>query len=602
MSSIERLTIKRFKQIEELILDLKETTLLIGANNAGKSSVLQALHFAVSVAQTAMLVGENVRWGNDKFELSFNPSQLLYSPVSDVLSLAYGGQLAEAANAQIEIRIDCADGSNCTVAVRRGRNRNIGISIVGRVLGDRLMNMDNPFTIYAPGLAGIPKDERYMSPGVVRRIVARGDANLVLRNVLLMLLREEEKGRAKLWKQYHEKKTALTDVHAWKGPWKSFLSEMDVLFPGIQFDISFDEQRDEYIEVFFIRPGMPKLPIDAAGTSILQASQIMAYIALFKPMVLILDEPDSHLHPNNQRAMCNLVSSLSEKMGFRALISTHSRHVMDAMRETAQIVWMSGGKKVNFNSVNTAAMLMQLGALDSVDYFTNGQLKCLFATEDSDDDSILALKILLGCSGFNMKQTEIRSYSGCSKVEAALVLHTFLAEKAPRVRFIVHRDRDYMSDDAATKFNAQITGIGALSFLTSNSDVENYFLNAEHLSALNQGLTVDRAREIIQQATDSTKQKSIELLINNRTEAAIRSRNGGPAHNAGELATKANADYEAAPEQWRRGKIVLKAVKSLLHQELKRNPVIFAATTHLVLIDLVQMRDLIWTPAVTASL
>ena len=94
MSSIEKLTIKRFKQIDELILDLKATTLLIGANNAGKSSVLQALHFAASVAQTAMLVGENVRWGNDRFELSFNPSQLLYSPVSDVLSLAFGGTRA----------------------------------------------------------------------------------------------------------------------------------------------------------------------------------------------------------------------------------------------------------------------------------------------------------------------------------------------------------------------------------------------------------------------------------------------------------------------------------------------------------------------------
>jgi hypothetical protein len=138
--------------------------------------------------------------------------------------------------------------------------------------------------------------------------------------------------------------------------------------------------------------------------------------------------------------------------------------------------------------------------------------------------------------------------------------------------------------------------------LTSNSDVENYFLNAEHLSALNQGLTVDRAREIIQQATDASKQKSIELLINNRTEAAIRGRNGGPPHNAGELATKANVDYVTSPEQWRRGKIVLKAVKSLLQQELKRNPVILAETPHLILIELVRMRDLIWNPAVVASL
>jgi energy-coupling factor transporter ATP-binding protein EcfA2 len=601
MSSIEKINIKRFKQIDDLSLDLKETTLLIGANNSGKSSVLQALHFAVSVAQTAMLVGENVRWGNDRFELSFNPSQLLYSPVSDVLSLAFGGQLAEAAQSQIEVQIVCVDGSNCTVAVKRGRNRNIGISLAGKTLGNRLMNMDTPFTIYAPGLAGIPKDERYMSPGVVRRIVARGDANLVLRNVLLMILREEERGRAQQWKSYQEKKILLSDVHAWKGPWKSFQEDMNVLFPGIKFDIEFDEQRDENIEVFFTRPTAPRLPIDAAGTSILQASQILAYIALFKPSVLILDEPDSHLHPNNQRAMCNLVSSLSERMGFRALISTHSRHVMDAMRESSQVVWMSGGKKVDFSSVSTAAMLMQLGALDSVDYFTNGQLRCLFATEDSNDESISALNVLLRGAGFNMHQTEVRSYSGCSKIEAALVLHAFLAEKAPHVKFVVHRDRDYMHEDAATKFTDGISGMGAFPFLTENSDVENYFLNAAHIAQLNQGVTTQRVQELIDQATEAIKQKSIETLINIRTEAAIRGRNGGPAHNAGELAARAVADYEASPSQWRRGKIVLKAVKALLHHELKKNPVILETTPHLVCAELTRLRAAIWPPVAVVA-
>jgi hypothetical protein len=154
-----------------------------------------------------------------------------------------------------------------------------------------------------------------------------------------------------------------------------------------------------------------------------------------------------------------------------------------------------------------------------------------------------------------------------------------------------------MADDAAAKFNSQIAGIGALPFLTAHSDVENYFLNAEHLSAVNQGLTVERAREVIQQATEATKQKTIELLINNRTEMAIRSRNGGPAHNAGELALKANSDYETAPELWRRGKITLKAVKSLLHTELKRTPAILAESPHLVINDLVLIKEQIWVPA-----
>lgn len=82
-AQIESISVKRFKQLAEFQLDLNDATVLIGANNAGKSSALQALHFAVSVAQTAKLVGEGVNWAKDKFQVSFNPTQLLYSPVAD---------------------------------------------------------------------------------------------------------------------------------------------------------------------------------------------------------------------------------------------------------------------------------------------------------------------------------------------------------------------------------------------------------------------------------------------------------------------------------------------------------------------------------------
>ncbi|WP_080425130.1 AAA family ATPase [Burkholderia ubonensis] len=74
MPKISSVTIRRFKRLEEIELPLSEVTLLIGANNAGKSSVLQAIHFAVSIAQSARLIGEGVAWQRDAFELSFNPS------------------------------------------------------------------------------------------------------------------------------------------------------------------------------------------------------------------------------------------------------------------------------------------------------------------------------------------------------------------------------------------------------------------------------------------------------------------------------------------------------------------------------------------------
>ena len=60
----------------------------------------------------------------------------------------------------------------------------------------------------------------------------------------------------------------------------------------MEIDIEFDEETDEWIEVFFRFAGGPRLRVYVAGTSILQASQILAYIALFEPQVSILDEPD----------------------------------------------------------------------------------------------------------------------------------------------------------------------------------------------------------------------------------------------------------------------------------------------------------------------
>jgi hypothetical protein len=187
MPRIKSVGIRRFKRLENVTVQLNDATLLIGANNSGKSSILQAIHFAVSIAQTARLIGEGVSWRNDAFELSFNPSQLIYTPVADVLSLATGGTLQEPRPTQIEVEFLDDTDTRCIVGLRRGRNRNIAVSIVGRAIGERLMDLENPFTVYAPGLAGVPREERYMSAGVVRRTVARGDANLALRNVLRML-------------------------------------------------------------------------------------------------------------------------------------------------------------------------------------------------------------------------------------------------------------------------------------------------------------------------------------------------------------------------------------------------------------------------------
>ena len=567
MPRIATVVIRRFKRLEEIELPLADVTLLIGANNAGKSSILQAIHFAVSIAQSARLIGEGVAWQRDSFELSFNPAQLLYSPVSDVLSLATGGTLQEPRQSQIEIELRDDAGGRCTVGLRRGRNRNIAVSIVGRQIGEQLMDLTQPFTVYAPGLAGIPKEERYLSPGVVRRIVARGDANLTLRNVLRMLRADAAR-------------------------WDAFIQDMQSIFGAISVEIDFDEDTDEAIEVFFQFPGGPRLQVDAAGTSVLQASQILAYISLFRPQVLILDEPDSHLHPDNQRALCDLVFRLAAERGFQALISTHSRHVLDSVKDRGSIIWLSKGRKVDQPDLNSTAVLMDLGALDSVDYFADGQTRCVVATEDSDKD---ALRALLWSNGFVEADTEVASYAGCSKIEAALVLGNFLSTKAPHVRLVVHRDRDYMSGDRATVFCERLTAANVHPFLTALSDIEGYFLNAEHLHALNPAVPVERLRALLEQSIAETQQRSLEAIINLRTEEAFRRRNNGEGPpNHGSIAIQAQTDLNADTVQLCRGKIVLGRMQALLQQEIGANPRIFFPSDHLRTESLRAVAQAVW--------
>jgi len=553
--------------LQSIAVPLDDTTLLIGANNSGKSSILQAFHFAVSIAQTARLVGEGVSWRSDAFELSFNPSQLIYSPVADVLSLATGGTLQEPRPTQIEVEITDDTDARVIVGLRRGRNRNIAISIVGRQIGERLMDLENPFTIYAPGLAGVPKEERYLSPGVVRRTVARGDANLALRNVLRMLQENSES-------------------------WDLFLEDMQSIFDGISIEIDFDEKTDENIQVLFQLPGGPRLPIDAAGTSILQASQILAYVALFRPQVLILDEPDSHLHPDNQRALCDLIYRLASERDFQALVSTHSRHVLDAMKSRGSVVWLSKGQIVEHADLSTTAMLLELGALDSIDYFANGELKCVVATEDSDKERIRAL---LWSNGFIEGDTEVVSYAGCSKVDAALVLGGFLQEKASHVRLVIHRDRDYQRDDAMASFATSLSSVGVEPLITAGNDIESYYLNPEHLHFLNPSIAVTRIQELIQQATVETETKSVEAIVNQRTAEAFRNRQAGGQINHGEIATTALADYSANTAAMRRGDVVLGRLQALLQQELGSNPRIFSLSGHLHSADLEAIAQRIWT-------
>ncbi|HYI09275.1 MAG TPA: AAA family ATPase [Thermoanaerobaculia bacterium] len=214
MSQLQSVQIERFKAIVDAPIDLAELNVLVGANNAGKSSVIQGLHFGVGLLQT-ILLSDNWTSGNS-ISTSLNPTQLIYSPSESVNALAMGGKLLESIESAIKISFVLGSGDQCSVSVRKGRNRNILIAVENARAAKRLASLEEPFTVFSPGLAGISKAEQFVSDGVLLRTIARGDANLVLRNILL-----------RLWD---------------KPEWEPFLADLHEIFPGLQFNVAFDNR------------------------------------------------------------------------------------------------------------------------------------------------------------------------------------------------------------------------------------------------------------------------------------------------------------------------------------------------------------------------
>ncbi|BAU31673.1 AAA family ATPase [Microcella alkaliphila] len=352
---LERIRIERFKSISDSTIDLARVNVLVGPNNAGKSSVLQAMQFAVSVAQSLKLDG-SASWRSDVLAGSLATQQLIYTPLRDVQALAAGGALRQGDSSAIAVSFFADGGTKAAVTVKRGKNRNIAVKIAGRELGEQLSLVETPFSVVSPGLAGMPAYEEFKSPGLVRRAAARGDANSVFRNVL-WTLRQDPPG------------------------WKEFSDSLRRVFHDIQIDVEFNEQTDEHINATITREGLT-LPIDAAGTGVLQAIQVLSYISVYKPKLLILDEPDSHLHPDNQRKLMRLIASEAEDRDFQVVMSSHSRHIIDETGSLgANLLWFSGGT-LRSGDFDQVAALLELGALDAGDRLKAGATELVVLTED----------------------------------------------------------------------------------------------------------------------------------------------------------------------------------------------------------------------------
>lgn len=136
--------------------------------------------------------------------------------------------------------------------------------------------------------------------------------------------------------------------------------------------------------------------------------------------------------------------------------------------------------------------------------------RCLILTEDSTSNNLL--RVLLESSGFNMKETYMLSYEGCSKLASANLFSIFVKEKMPNLHVLVHRDRDYLTDSEIEYQHETFHRIDVRFFYTEGTDVESYFLNAEHIHHCYPNIDLATATALVEDTISDILPKSIDFL------------------------------------------------------------------------------------------
>lgn len=481
---LDRIVINNFKRIELIEIDLQPVTALVGGNTSGKSSALQAAQLGVSILQAAFR--GNLANGRPDFAATVANDAVLFRPTERLLDLRCGAPATQNLGYSITYRgvdLDTNTDKEIKIEVRRGKNANINITRTGdddfaAVLADG----DQPFSILTPGLSGIPIREEWRTKGAMDAAVMHGDANLYLRTVLDHLFTRDLDETAKIAWHRGRDIGPLPDSR-----WKTFATLLDQCYQGTRIIVDHDQRRDRHVRVEVETTGT-RVTLDMASTGMLQVIQIIAYACFYAPPLILLDEPDAHLHADSQARLYDALRGVAAETQTRILFASHSPQLIQRLMYDADatVVWMSEGAKVPVDDAQRPAIpiLMALGALSAgADAFDPAR-PVILMTEDKVSRPVTVLAKANGAP----ENLAVLSYNGCGNLPAARLLANMICDMRPDAKIILHRDRDFrteaemqfeLSTAASERQRNGVTRV--IEVFTYLNDVEHSFAQAVHL-------------------------------------------------------------------------------------------------------------------------
>lgn len=330
---ITRLTLRNFKSVGEQVYDFTQFDLLVGRNNSGKSTVLQALaiwQFCVDEFHRSKRSGSKgiqVVLPNftalpvPEFNLLWKDRDIRHSPNKKQEYILIG----------IHVEWQRATGEVGTFGVdlRYQTPQTIYAIPNGGWAKFRACEQqgDLPKIAYVPPFSGLETTEKALDVSPVRQQVGKGQPGSVLRNLLLRVCPTPPRDMGGRIVKGH--------VHP-PADWQELASIIERWFSVKIHEPKYESAKDVHITVEYRQKGKD-YDIIAGGSGFHQTLTLLAFLYGYQPTTILLDEPDAHLHVNLQREVLDYFKRKSLERNIQFLIATHAEEFVGGV-DASQIV------------------------------------------------------------------------------------------------------------------------------------------------------------------------------------------------------------------------------------------------------------------------
>lgn len=356
---ITQLKLRNFKSIGEQSYPFTDFDLLVGRNNSGKSTVLQALaiwQFCVDEFH------RNPRSsGNKGIQIVLPNFTALPVPEFNLLwkdrtDRAYPTDEAGVKRQQfilIEIIVEwkTAGGGSESFGLElryHSPQTLYAIPIGGwKTFRDCQAKGKLPRIAYVPPFSGLEPAEKWLDKAPIRQQVGKGQPGSVLRNLLLQVWRPPvDSGVNPMPPPPVRRAVAPAD-------WAELVAVVKRWFAVDLLPPRYDSAKDVYIGVEYKQNGKT-YDLISGGSGFHQTMTLLAFLYGYQPSTILLDEPDAHLHVNLQRELLDYFKRKSAEKGVQFLIATHAEEFAKGV-DARQILSLLRQKPSRIDS--TPAML-----------------------------------------------------------------------------------------------------------------------------------------------------------------------------------------------------------------------------------------------------